>query len=114
MTGSVSLTGHLIPEFVIGIELGSGKASIQSEFALSLDASATLSMNDTAGVLDSSNSTAVIVPGGTCVDVSTALDVSAGVDIQVAIFEDTPSVSLFDRSFDLYNVSLIARPDFHG
>ncbi|KZV75520.1 hypothetical protein PENSPDRAFT_748414 [Peniophora sp. CONT] len=102
VTGSVSLTGHLIPELVIGIDAFEGL--VQSSVTLSLDASATIAVNGTAGLTDSSNSSAIITAQGACVDVSTALAVSASASADLFdIFNTGVSVSLFDKSFDLFN-----------
>ena len=104
ITGSASLTGHLIPELVIGIDAFEGV--VQSSITLSLDASATVAVNGTAGITDSSDSSAVITAPGACVDVSTALSVSAAASADLFdIFSSGASVSLFDKSFDLFNVS---------
>ncbi|VDB99768.1 unnamed protein product [Peniophora sp. CBMAI 1063] len=102
ITGSVSLTGHLIPELVIGIDAFEGV--VQSSITLSLDASSTIAINGTAGITDSSNSSAIITPQGACVDVSTALDVSASASGNLFdIFSSGVSVDLFNKSFDLFN-----------
>lgn len=114
VTGSVSLTGHLIPELVIGLDAFKGAARIQSEFAFSLDASASVAVNNTEGIASGSNSSAVVSPPGACVDVSTALAVSAGVDAKLfGLFNWGPSVNLFDGSYDLYGVRLTV-PCNHG
>lgn len=120
VTGSVSLTGHLIPELVIGIDAFKGPAHVQAEFALSLDASATVTVNGTAGITSSTNSSAVATPPGACVDVGTALAVSAGVNTSLfGIFDADANVDLFNGSFGLYNVrstfstlTLVLRPLF--
>lgn len=103
VTGSVSLTGHLIPELFIGIDAFDGL--VQSSITLSLDASATVAVNSTAGITDTSNSSAVVTPQGACVDVSTALAVNAGASADLFdIFKSGTSVNLFKQSFDLFNV----------
>ncbi|VDB99767.1 unnamed protein product [Peniophora sp. CBMAI 1063] len=102
VTGSISLTGHLIPELVIGIEVLEG--AVKSEITLSLDASATVTVDGGADVTDTTGSSAVLTAQGACVDVSTALAVNAGASAGLLdIFSSGASVNLFDKSFDLYN-----------
>ncbi|KZV75519.1 hypothetical protein PENSPDRAFT_680989 [Peniophora sp. CONT] len=102
VAGSVSLTGHLIPELFIGINALDGL--VESSITLSLDASATIAVNGTAGITDPSDSSAVVTPPGACVDISTALAVSASADADLLdIFKSGVSVDLFHKSFDLFN-----------
>ena len=103
VTGSVSLTGHLIPELVIGIDAFEGV--VKSSISLSLDASATVAVNGNAGISASTDSPAVLTSQGACVDISTALAVNAGASAGLFdIFNTGASVNLFKKSFDLYNV----------
>lgn len=88
---------------MIGINAFEGVA--QATITLSLDASATIALNGSANLPPTGSDSSVQIADGACVDVSTALLVSAGADAGLFnIFDKSTSVTLFSKSFDLFNV----------
>ena len=90
-----------------GLNALDGLAEATVNLDLDTSAKLTLSLKKGATVSTSSNGTSVSSdPFNGCVDVSSTLAVNAGADGSfLNLFDDSTSVSLFSKTFDLFNVS---------
>ncbi|KAI0319873.1 hypothetical protein OF83DRAFT_1169791 [Amylostereum chailletii] len=101
VTGDATISAHLTPTLDIGLDAFSGIAS--ATLSLTLDATATLEVNGTATAITAKGQPADVSAKG-CVDVRSGLDVSAGANAGLfGLFDESTSVTLFSKTFDLFN-----------
>ncbi|KAI0661168.1 hypothetical protein C8Q70DRAFT_1130587 [Cubamyces menziesii] len=121
VTTHAQIAAHLLPSLNFGIDLLGGKAQATVHLTLDADTSTDLSLIASADIpfpkavskLDTSAKKCKLRPGttrtgsmsasGGCVDISSGLSVTAGIDADLFDFlKKGKSVSLFNERFDLY------------
>ena len=102
MTATAQVAAHLKPRLAFGASIADQTADIYLE----LDAYAELDLSLTGAASGSVSTTATTASTGAggCVDILAGLGVNAGADADLlGLFNASDTVSLYDKSFDLFN-----------
>ncbi|RDB30162.1 hypothetical protein Hypma_012361 [Hypsizygus marmoreus] len=106
LASTATANAHIIPRLDIGINALGG--AVTAAVFLDLDASATVVLTLNAAASGGSGGTSGSVTG--CVDADAGLNVHAGADASFfGIFDKTTQVSLYSRSFDIYQKCFTAQ-----